>query len=84
MTDDMTPEERMALMRHEIAEVKSRPLAAFHPDYDGAQLQAELDEDLAALLAEAEAMLKQMGPPPTHDIDSMTRMIGGPPHDPHG
>lgn len=74
--------EILNFIRHEIAEIKRCHGAEFHPDYDkDGMMQAELEDDIAALQAEAAAMLKQMGVPPTHDVDSMTRMIGGPPYE---
>lgn len=59
MSDDT--KEALAMMRYEIAEIKLRPKAAFHPDYDiDGAMQEELEDDIAALQAEAAAMLKQM------------------------
>ena len=55
MTDD--PKENI---RREIAEIKSMPDAKFHADYGGDELEAELMADIAALQAEAAAMLAEM------------------------
>lgn len=62
MTDET--KEILAMMRYEVAEIKLRPEAKFHPNYDpDGAMQEELEDEIAALKAEADAMMKLMGDP---------------------